>query len=74
MAQRRNVFTKIGRPKTPSVKPIKDVSGQTQGLSPMDNFDTRIPARAFACGGSVKTMPKYHDTPGFCSGGSSKRR
>jgi len=31
----------------------------------MENFNGRIPAAAFKCGGSVKTMPKYHDDPAF---------
>jgi hypothetical protein len=75
MAQRRNVFTRMGRPPTP--KPIAKtfaVTGEKAGASPMENFDARIPAQAFDCGGSVKRMPKYHPDPGFCGGGSTKRR
>ena len=74
MAQRRNVFTRIGRPPMPKVKVGKTALGEPQGLSPMSNFDSAIPASAFRTGGSVKTMPKHHPDPGFCGGGPARRR
>lgn len=65
MAQRRNVFTQMGRPPKPKVTPTTLPNGEKQGLSPTSNLDTRIPAKAFATGGSVKSMPRYHDDPAW---------
>lgn len=63
MAQRKNLFTAIGRPPTPKVAPVKLPNGEKQHPSPTSNLDTRIPARAFKTGGSVQAMPRYHDDP-----------
>lgn len=48
-----------------------------QSPSPMDSFDSATPAAAFKRGGTVNgcsPMPKYHPDPGFCGGGSTRRR
>jgi hypothetical protein len=74
MAQRRNLFTAMGRPPKPKAVPSVTAIGEKTGASPMDNFDTRIPASAYKTGGSVQRMPKYHDDPRFCGGGPAKRR
>jgi hypothetical protein len=74
----RNVFTRLGRPpKTTIPKAAALASGEPQGASPMQGLDTAIPAAAFNRGGQTygcKPMPKYHPDPGFCAGGSTKRR
>jgi len=76
MAQRRNVFTKMGRPAgAKKVAPSFGDTAKTPAASPMDNFDTSIPGAAFRRGGSTngcKPMPKYHPDPGFCGGGKTR--
>jgi len=63
---------KPGRPANVApVKPVKTAGGEAQGLAPMDNFKSTMPARpAFASGGMVK----HHDDPAFCTGGPPRRR
>lgn len=63
---------KPGRPKTVEpVKPMKSSIGEVQGLAPMDNFKSTMPARpAYRTGGMVK----HHDDPAFCTGGNTRRR
>jgi len=73
MAQRRNVFTRMGRPPHPkkSAPSFGDTS-RNPAQGPMDGLDTAIPGAAFRRGGSVdgcKPMPKYHPDKGFCGGG-----
>lgn len=64
MAQRRNLFTRMGRPpnREPLTRP-KTSTGERQGVAPSDMFDPALPARAFRRGGQV--MDRYHDDPNF---------
>lgn len=61
-----------GRPKAVEpVKPMKSAIGEVQGLAPMDNFKSTIPARPqYRQGGMVK----HHDDPTFCTGGKTRGR
>ena len=72
----RNVFTRLGRPPKSTVPaPMRLASGERQGLSPTMGLDTAIPARAFSKGGTTHgcaPMPKHHDDPSFCRGGSKR--
>ena len=73
---RKNVGVRMGRPpqlrSTVAAPPSRGVKP-----APMDNYDSATPAAAYSRGGGVmgcKPMPKHHDDPGFCSGGSTRRR
>jgi len=69
MAQRSNVFTRMGRPPTPKVSRGKHPStGEPVSAGPTEGFDGRIPGAAFRRGGSTngfQKMPKHHPHPGF---------
>lgn len=68
----RNPGTRMGRPpKMGAPVMAKLPSGEKQGIGPSEGFDTAYPAKAFPRG---MAMPKHHDDPKFCSGGSVKRR
>lgn len=76
MARNRNVFTRLGRPpKMTAPATMRLPSGERQGLNPTAMLDTAIPARAFSKGGTTHgcaPMPKHHDDPAFCRGGSKR--
>lgn len=71
----RNVGTRLGRPpKQTMPASFKMASGERQGQSPTAGLDTAIPAAAFNRGGRTygcAPMPKHHDDPAFCQGGST---
>lgn len=70
----KNTFTRIGRPPKPKIytAPRQVLTAERQGRAPSDGLDTALPASAFRRG--TGQMPKYHEDPGFCSGGSARRR
>lgn len=68
----RNPGTRIGRPPTIKMPPaLKLPSGERQGLGPTTMLDTALPGRAFPRNG---TMPRHHDDPAFCRGGSTPQK
>lgn len=72
MARMRNPGTRLGRPpKMNMPKMGKLPSGEKQGRSPMDGFDSAIPGQAFQ--GPPSSMPSYHDDPTFRKGGKVRR-
>ena len=78
MAQRRHVFTRMGRPPTIRKTPAGGGAAPDEAPStpsPMDGFQGGIPGAAFRRGGSVngcEQMPRYHPDKGFCGGGKVK--
>jgi hypothetical protein len=72
----RNPGTRLGRP--PKMRStVADDLAPDQAPTPMSDYDSATPASAFRRGGSVNgfsQMPKHHPDPGFCGGGSTRRR
>lgn len=72
----RNPGTRLGRPPLKRSS-VSDTLPSSQAPSPMSDFDSATPGAAFRRGGSVggfRPMPKHHPDPGFCGGGSTRRR
>lgn len=69
----RNPGTRIGRPpKMAMPSKMKMPSGERQGQSPMDGYDSAIPGGAFPRG---MAMPQHHDDPSMLrKGGFVKGR
>lgn len=68
----RNPGTRVGRPpKMTMPKMAKLPSGEKQGRSPMDGFDSAIPGQAYQ--GPASSMPQWHQDPAYCRGGKVRR-